>query len=723
MFLRNQLYFLVIVVISSAIQPAFAQPASAQTNLKCVGPIPDDFSRVFREKFNEDFERNQTAGGLNKKESMEFAAMTNFYNDNLLLSGSVLYGDELSKLAQSIVDKLVIGQELRKPLRIYTIRSNEVNAYSTEQGMMFITTGLFARLKHESQLAFVLAHEIVHFIKGHSLEGFKDQKDLMEGRSSYRQLSVEDGILTSFRHARQAEAEADLIGFDLYLKAGYDPKVCHSTFDILLRSYLPLGEVDLPWNDFENEHFVLPDDFKIKAFKTIILKEDVDDSRRSHPNINNRKNDLVNKIASLETYTDSQYYQLSDSIKFTALVKTAQFEMIRLYLKRADFAIAYYNIQVLKTDYPSDNFIREAELMCWAGIQMFTNNAQKETYSDGYRDFEGKQQGIRFWLHEMSRKEINVVATRFIWTHASEVEGSSLATELKNQSMRELALRSGLDSTYFLRKAPNSAKKQSDYLPKSGLRQIIYTKNAFIDLFQETEFAESYSNYFAQKARQRQRGNVNQDTSYTDGYETTFMGSSMEPVEKMLMISPRYFGLDLRKSIDKSVLNSDAEQVDLIQRLSKVSSMLPVSLRYLDDQKAGSFNTEQFNMYSRIMDWLREESMYDGFDYYAYHGKGLADISQRYETNYVGLCSIWTLKDRKKFELGTAMISAMFVYSIPFYVYWQVTPEHETNYSFAVFNMKTGNLEYMNNIRFPSKYKKDYINSHMYHSLNQISHK
>jgi len=57
MFSQNRLYLILITFISSATQIACSQSVSAQTALKCVGPIPDDFSRVFREKFNEDFER------------------------------------------------------------------------------------------------------------------------------------------------------------------------------------------------------------------------------------------------------------------------------------------------------------------------------------------------------------------------------------------------------------------------------------------------------------------------------------------------------------------------------------------------------------------------------------------------------------------------------------------------------------------------------------------
>jgi len=56
------------------------------------------------------------------------------------------------------------------------IDSDEVNAFSTPGGFVFVTRGLLAQVKNEAQLAGVLAHEIAHVTERHALDHYRGFK-------------------------------------------------------------------------------------------------------------------------------------------------------------------------------------------------------------------------------------------------------------------------------------------------------------------------------------------------------------------------------------------------------------------------------------------------------------------------------------------------------------------------------------------------------------------
>lgn len=73
--------------------------------------------------------------------------------NDLLHSGLVVYGDEVSVYVGKVADKLLEKDKpLREKLRFYAIKSNETNAFSTYQGIVFVTTGLISQLSTEAQL-------------------------------------------------------------------------------------------------------------------------------------------------------------------------------------------------------------------------------------------------------------------------------------------------------------------------------------------------------------------------------------------------------------------------------------------------------------------------------------------------------------------------------------------------------------------------------------------
>jgi len=123
------------------------------------------------------------------------------------------------------------------------ISSPEINAFAAPGGFIFITTGLYSRLKSEEQLAAVLAHEISHVTLKHGLSAIKTANltqafsligaEAMKeyGARDLAQLTAafEDSIndivnqLVVNGYSRGQEYDADAEAMRLAWKAGYDP--------------------------------------------------------------------------------------------------------------------------------------------------------------------------------------------------------------------------------------------------------------------------------------------------------------------------------------------------------------------------------------------------------------------------------------------------------------------------------------------------------------------
>lgn len=119
-----------------------------------------------------------------------------------------------------------------------------VNAFSTPGGNILVTTGLLRRLDSESELAFVLAHEIAHIDHEDGLVALKGARGLPAAVEEYFQGSgqnslaglflqqplfnavaekVVDDIVANFGlYSRLQESAADATGLDYLSDAGYD---------------------------------------------------------------------------------------------------------------------------------------------------------------------------------------------------------------------------------------------------------------------------------------------------------------------------------------------------------------------------------------------------------------------------------------------------------------------------------------------------------------------
>jgi len=113
-------------------------------------------------------------------------------------------------LAEVVGEIWVQLPEPAPAIRVLVTLSADRNAYAWPNGFILISSGLLAALENEAQLAYLIGHEIAHVLKRHSLQ-------------AERYEALTGSHVDRMKLSKKVEGEADRIGFEIFVLAGYAP--------------------------------------------------------------------------------------------------------------------------------------------------------------------------------------------------------------------------------------------------------------------------------------------------------------------------------------------------------------------------------------------------------------------------------------------------------------------------------------------------------------------
>lgn len=196
---------------SAAILLAAGPTLAAPQGLPPPGYRPDDMS-------------SEEAGLWMQVDKMEAS---------IKVSPNIVTDPALNAYVQSVVCKL--AGDYCGSVRVYIADVPEFNAFAMPNGAVVVYTGLLLRTENEAQLAFVLGHELTHFLHRHTLEHLK----MMERTTGFLAVfglaaagagvgilgavASTAGVGAIFANSRDEERDADANGFQLGVQYGYDP--------------------------------------------------------------------------------------------------------------------------------------------------------------------------------------------------------------------------------------------------------------------------------------------------------------------------------------------------------------------------------------------------------------------------------------------------------------------------------------------------------------------
>jgi predicted Zn-dependent protease len=162
-------------------------------------------------------------------EEQKLLAQAHQLHEELDRKGLLLDQPELRGYVAAVARRLVPGETAGVvDFRFHILRLPIVNAFAVANGEIYLTVGLLARLDSEAELAQVLGHEISHVVLRHGLKQYEIRRsgivaahiaDLLLFGTSIAYLPF---LASSASFSREQEVEADRVGLQSVVAAGYD---------------------------------------------------------------------------------------------------------------------------------------------------------------------------------------------------------------------------------------------------------------------------------------------------------------------------------------------------------------------------------------------------------------------------------------------------------------------------------------------------------------------
>ncbi len=395
----RKIYFLILFFFGLTLN---VNSQNGYSDFKCIesqGEIPKDFSKYLNHsKFN-----NTTLSYIFK-------------------SGLVVYGTELNQYLENILDRILMDYpDIRKEIRIYIFKSAVVNAMAFEDNVIIVNMGLLAQVQNESELAFILSHELVHIVNKHiEKENKKEKKDKSKEQKnrSNSQGRIESFMSYHYR-SREHEVEADKEGIEKYYsKSGYSLDALDGVFDVLQFSFLPFDEVPFEKSFLETDFYQFPDHYALVNLTPIRSREDYIDTLSTHPNILKRRLLIQNLKQQRNVDQGSVFIQSED--QFNKIRHLARLEVVNIFLTHHEYDKSFYNSYILLKQDPESQFLNTALVSSLYGIYKHKKNSDMNDCLEDYKKTEGEIQQSNYFLKKISQKEIALLVLRFSWLNSQK---------------------------------------------------------------------------------------------------------------------------------------------------------------------------------------------------------------------------------------------------------------------------------------------------------------
>jgi beta-barrel assembly-enhancing protease len=741
-------YFLCSVPLSA--QNVFDNYSPIQSG----GKLPDDLLILSSEKYRK--EKASLTGKekrFDRKSKEYFLLESNFRIRELLFKGKILFNDPVGQYINKVADQLLAHDpQLRKKLRFYAVKSASVNAFATNDGMVFINLGLIAQLETESQLAFIMSHEITHYTKQHVINQYVVDQRIEKNKKGYSSLSAEEKLLTINNYSKELETEADLEGTEIFLKSGYSPAQVNNVFSVLQYSYLPFDDISFKKTFFESTNFSLPGDYFLSSTKPIATTEEYNEEKSTHPSIKSRREQVLKKTAPA-LKTEKKDYLVSQA-EFNHSRKIARFELSSLYIASLAYEQAIYNSYLLLQEHPGNLYLQKNIAKALYGLTSYANKEAYDKVHVSYDDIEGNSQQVFHLFEKLTPKELNVLSLKYIWGLKKQYPNDKELAGLSEGLLRSLILKHYQSGEDFLLTAPEapaelSAKNNAadstdmnrlskyakiDYISakEKKAEEAYFIRTAFIDNFQDKEFSEKYQAYVREKQaideksretekQKRIRLKAEKKQKAREEKVDRKKGVALG-IDKLVVINPFYYRIDERKKKSFRFLDSESAQLRLDEKIKSNAGQADLQISLLSQNTFTASDVDKFNDYAFLRSWISERIHHldASVPMANIEGDRVAQLIQKYGTKYYCWTGVIDSRQKKHNAINTLLYTAIAYPLLPYGIYNAVTPSYHTYYYTLVFNLETGRPAYASIQHIDKKSSPDVLNSMLYDTFYQF---
>jgi len=644
-----------------------------------------------------------------------------------LEKGNLIYGTLLNTYVDRVVDNLV-GEDLvfRSKVHVYILRSAEVNAFATPQNEVFVNLGLLAQVSNESELAFVLAHELSHIALEHKYNS----------ESYYRHLDKAEGLkqwLEFQNELRAYESAADRMAIEKYYRqSSYSYAALSGVFDVLQYSDLPFSEVPFTREAVETPCFQFSDKCFLASVQPVTNRDDRLDTLNSHPNIVKRRTAASYLVSQLSNEGRSLFVQ-PESL-FNEVRTLARFACIEVFLTNHEYDKAIYNTYVMKQNFPDNLFLEEAMASAWYGLSMH------KAYSIGmddvvqpYKDVEGEMQQVCYFISKLSRADLSVLALRNLWIACKHQPENELLKTMCQDAMEQVFVHQKMKHATF-----------SDYPmgtnPDSINESVATTENVdnkYERIRQQNVKIKPMANF---KTFNYMLCDIRSDSSFVSMANRVIAAAEDQEVLKLIAngTNSRKFESSNSLLVNKAdvYIYSDKETYSerlrnktkaekLSQRVTRTmfSSAKNLKLSPIGYERAdlAAFKTEDYNSYCTLRQWETEFFAYKAGcpKVILYQNKYLEDVYGTLGTNKYAYAFVTRQPDSfmDGLKWSSIWLAAACPVVLPAMLADFAMPRYQTKVACGVVDMETGEILSSKYFNDDSKCSKAYIDATIYNTL------
>lgn len=701
--------FSTIVCFLFLVLPVLAQPSLENFDwLKSEGTIPPDYKKAME---------NPT--------DMSLLALNHFFG-----RGEVIYGSSVNQYLDKIIDNILKDDpELRNEIRCYVIRSAEVNAFATSAGVICVNLGLIAQASNESEIAFVLAHEIAHYAKKHTLRKKEQRKGKIDDEL--------DAFLKYHTYSREIEVEADRYAIEkYYANSAYSYEALEGVFDLLQYGYLPFDEMPFTRSFVEEEFYSFPDNYYLESVSPIRSRDDYIDTLSTHPNIKKRRENVENIISGFDNNGRNLFVQ-SES-QFKKIREICRFECVNVYLTNHNYDNALFNIYFLQKANPDNKFLDVALASTYYGLCMHKLQSNYSEVMPNAKKIEGEKQQLNHVFNKFSRQELNVLALRNLWKTQAKYPNDVFLKEMLEDVASRLIVRSKMTFNDFsdyaqhvdpasivVEEVPEdttSTTSRYQRIRKSTRGKVIPTEKfktlnyMLVDMKADPDFI----NYMDKLEKRLE------DEQVLKRLDTK---EEKTPIKEIAVWSPSYWR-DIKVPKNATDKNYEKYLTKMEKDKSKIDKTVAYSLEklkfdysYHTADKIARFDTKEYNTYTMMQQWYLEYICADKAEMRLYHCRDSETLISEMGYNNVAFIYVYcTPSSFSRYDKYEKLIFySVFNYTIiPMTVFNFLLPNYRTSIAVNMVDLRDGKTVLSKGVNRVGDMTKSYINYFIYDSFYNL---
>jgi flagellar hook-basal body complex protein FliE len=733
---------------------SFSQDFDNYKSIKNTGTMPVEFTNFASEAYKQNV--IAAKGKKNKevkfKDEKAFLLESNFAITDLLRGGRILFNSPINEYINKVVDKLLESNpQLSKEIKVYVVQSSSVNAFTFNDGKIFINIGLLAHVGSEAQLAFILAHEISHYVKGHSFNIFVERKKIEKGVNEYEGLDESDKVFASNSYNKEQETEADAEALKLFAKTQYSMDEPKNALFMLHFAGKPFENKFLESNFISRAYMQLPkvywpdtvDDYTIDD-ANLSTGDDEDtkkDDNSTHPSIDKRIRTLDKVNLGSNEREGGKMYLVSEK-DFLATQKMARFELCRLYSLNYMPIENLYNVYLLEKSHPNSIYLAEAKLRSLYQIINAVNKGYRKSIITKPEKVDGEIKKLHHAFHNMTKEEISAICLRMAWdikvkykigeNNPNNDFLKSIVYSFANNISTKYSYFKGekdytdsLIQSWYVQQIDN---QPIDKKGKKGKSKFKKTKNkgsfasyTMVPHLKTNEFKDYFLNV-TDKIDEKTK----EDEEAESEFEKTKASIKITKtknlgIKKVVFLDPNYLVVDQRKKQSTRYIESEQKEIGFKNTILKCTDAAKIEADFIIPAEIN--NSEEYNEYALVRTRMIECFNNEDIKPLSTDNEAINRFAEKHNTEYVALLINLALTDQKDggdILLGCLYSALTYGLYLPFFIYELSKPEKSNALILAVYNVKSGEIKYGNIKYAAERDSKDLLTSELYSLLIKL---